>query len=204
MPSSACGNGGERDTGPCRQLPGVRPRPAPNQGCCRFFFFNDTATTEIYTLSLHDALPIWCVCAAAHPRFFGRVGLALLVGGVTVFGVLMAGGVFGLTHVGTDLWGGLPLTLLLAVVAVLLGVPLGIALALARRSKLPVVAWLATGYIELVRGLPLITLLFFGAFVLPLILPPQWRMDPMLRIGICLTMFSAAYLAEGFRGGLQA
>jgi general L-amino acid transport system permease protein len=86
----------------------------------------------------------------------------------------------------------------------MLGVPLGIALALGRRSRLPVVSWLATGYIELVRGLPLITLLFFGAFVLPLILPPQWRMDPMLRIGICLTMFSAAYLAEVFRGGLQA
>lgn len=147
---------------------------------------------------------IACVCAAAHPRFFGRTGVALLVGGVTVFGVLMAGGVFGLTAVGTDLWGGLPLTLLLAVIAVLLGVPLGIALALARRSKLPALSWLATGYIELVRGLPLITLLFFGAFVLPLILPPQWRVDPMTRIGICLTMFSAAYLAEVFRGGLQA
>jgi general L-amino acid transport system permease protein len=55
-----------------------------------------------------------------------------------------------------------------------------------------------------VRGLPLITLLFFGAFVLPLLFPPQWRMDPMLRIGICLVMFAAAYLAEVFRGGLQA
>jgi general L-amino acid transport system permease protein len=145
-----------------------------------------------------------CVGAAAHPRCFGGLGLGLLVGGVTAFGVLMAGGVLGLTPVGTDLWGGLPLTLLLAVIALLLGVPLGIALALGRRSKLPAVRWLATTYIELVRGLPLITLLFFGAFVLPLLLPAQWRIDPMLRIGICLTMFCAAYLAEVFRGGLQA
>lgn len=153
---------------------------------------------------LGSIILLGCVGTAALPRYFGRVGLALLVGGVTAFGVLMAGGVFGLTPVGSDLWGGLPLTLFLAMIAVLLGVPLGIALALARRSKLPAVSWLATTYIELVRGLPLITLLFFGAFVLPLVLPQQWRLDPMLRIGVCLTMFCAAYLAEVFRGGLQA
>ena len=153
---------------------------------------------------LGSIILLGCVGAAAHPRCFGRIGLALLLGGVTAFGVLMAGGIFGLTPVGTDLWGGLPLTLFLAMIAVLMGVPLGIALALGRRSKLPAVGWLATTYIELVRGLPLITLLFFGAFVLPLILPPQWRLDPMLRIGVCLTMFCAAYLAEVFRGGLQA
>jgi general L-amino acid transport system permease protein len=145
-----------------------------------------------------------CVGAAAHPKCFGRVGLALMVAGVAAFGVLMTGGVLGLTKVGTDLWGGLPLTLLLAVISLLLGVPLGIALALGRRSKLPAVKWLSTTYIELVRGLPLITLLFFGAFVLPLLVPAEWRMDPMLRIGICLTLFAAAYLAEVFRGGLQA
>lgn len=144
------------------------------------------------------------VGAAAHPRCFGRTGLALLVAGLLVFGVLMAGGVFGLAPVGSDLWGGLPLTLFLAVAALLIGVPLGIALALGRRSKLPVLSWLSTGYIEAIRGVPLIALLFFGAFVLPLLLPAQWRLDPMLRIGACLTLFHAAYLAEVFRGGLQA
>jgi general L-amino acid transport system permease protein len=145
-----------------------------------------------------------CLGTAALPRLFGRSGLILLVAGVTVFGVLMTGGAFGLAPVGTDLWGGLPLTLFLAVIACLLGVPVGIGLALGRRSKMPAVSWLATGYIELVRGVPLITLLFFGSFVLPLLLPPQWRLDPMLRIAICLTLFCAAYLAEVFRGGLQA
>jgi general L-amino acid transport system permease protein len=153
---------------------------------------------------LGSLLLLGCVGAAAHPRCFGKVGLALMLGGVISFAVLMAGGIFGLTPVGSDLWGGLPLTLLLAVISLLIGVPLGITLALGRRSKLPAVKWLSTTYIELVRGLPLITLLFFGAFVLPLLFPPQWRMDPMLRIGICLVMFAAAYLAEVFRGGLQA
>jgi len=153
---------------------------------------------------LGSLLLLGCVGAAAHPRCFGKVGAGLMLGGVITFGVLMAGGVLGLTPVGTDLWGGLPLTLLLAVIALLIGVPLGIALALGRRSKLPAVKWLSTTYIELVRGIPLITLLFFGSFVLPLLLPPRWRMDPMLRNGICLVMFAAAYLAEVFRGGLQA
>jgi general L-amino acid transport system permease protein len=141
---------------------------------------------------------------AAHPRSVGRLRLLTLLAGLVSFGVLMAGGVFGLTPVGTDLWGGLPLTLFLAIAACLAGLPLGIALALARRSRLPALRWLATGFIETVRGLPLITLLFFGAFVLPLVLPDRWRVDPMLRIGACLTIFCAAYLAEVFRGGLQA
>ena len=144
------------------------------------------------------------VCGAAHPRLFGRVGVALLAGALLLFGVLMAGGVAGLAPVGSDLWGGLPLTLLLAVTGCLLGVPLGIALALGRRSSLPLLRWLCGAYIEAVRGVPLITLLFFGAFVLPLLLPPAWRLDPMLRIAACLTLFGAAYLAEIFRGGLQA
>lgn len=141
---------------------------------------------------------------AAHPRSAGRLRLLALLAGLVSFGVLMAGGVFGLTPVGTDLWGGLPLTLFLAIAACLAGLPLGIALALARRSRLPALRWLATGFIETVRGLPLITLLFFGAFVLPLVLPDRWRVDAMLRIGACLTIFCAAYLAEVFRGGLQA
>lgn len=141
---------------------------------------------------------------AAHPRSAGYLRLLALLAALASFGVLMTGGVAGLTPVGSDLWGGLPLTLFLAIAACLAGLPLGIALALARRSRLPALRWLATGFIEGVRGLPLITLLFFGAFVLPLVLPDRWRVDPMLRIGTCLTIFCAAYLAEVFRGGLQA
>ncbi len=159
---------------------------------------------ELWRPVLASVLLLVGLGGAAHPRCFGRKGVALLLAGISAFGILMAGGVAGLAPVSTELWGGLPLTLFLAVISCTLGVPLGIVLALGRRSRLPVLRWLCTGYIEIIRGVPLITLLFFGAFVLPLVLPPEWRMDTMLRIGICLTLFSAAYLAEVFRGGLQS
>ena len=141
---------------------------------------------------------------AALPRFFGRWGLMMVAAGLGGCVLLMHGGVFGLSRVTTDLWGGLPLTLFLTVLACLAGLPLGILLALGRRATLPLLRWLSTGYIELIRGVPLITLLFFGAFVLPLVLPAQLRLDPMIRIAVCLVAFIAAYLAEVFRGGLQA
>jgi general L-amino acid transport system permease protein len=141
---------------------------------------------------------------ACLPRFFNWTGLALIGGGLLSFFVLMAGGVLGLSSVGTDLWGGLPLTLFLTVVACVVAMPMAILLALGRRSSMLVVKGLSTGFIELVRGVPLITFLFFGAFVLPLVLPATWRTDPMLRIAICLILFRAAYLAEVFRGGLQS
>ncbi len=151
-----------------------------------------------------SVLLIVSVGLAALPRFFGKLGLGLLLAGLLGFTVLMRGGAFGLSPVSTELWGGLPLTLFLAVLACLVGMPLGIALALGRRSALPLLRGVCVGYIELVRGVPLITLLFFGAFVLPMLIPEQWRVDPMIRIGVCLIAFCAAYLAEVFRGGLQA
>lgn len=141
---------------------------------------------------------------AATPRFFGSKGVWMVTGALVLFVALLAGGWAGLTPVDSDLWGGLPLTLLLSVFAVITSVPLAIALALGRRSQLPIVRWVCTGYIELVRGVPLITVLFFGAFVLPLLLPAAWRGDGMVRVALCLTGFSAAYLAEVYRGGLQA
>lgn len=141
---------------------------------------------------------------AATPRFFGSKGVWLVVGALALFVALLAGGWAGLTPVDSDLWGGLPLTLLLSVFAVITSVPLAIALALGRRSRLPIIRWVCTGYIEIVRGVPLITVLFFGAFVLPLLLPAGWRADTMIRVALCLTGFSAAYLAEVYRGGLQA
>lgn len=149
-------------------------------------------------------LLLGAVGLAAMPRFFGTRGLWMVVAALAMFVALLAGGWGGLTPVDSDLWGGLPLTLLLSVFAVIASVPLAIALALGRRSQLPIVRWACTGYIELVRGVPLITVLFFGAFVLPLLLPPGWRADAMLRVALCLTAFSAAYLAEVYRGGLQA
>lgn len=149
-------------------------------------------------------LLLGAVGLAAMPRFFGAKGIWMVVGALVTFVALLAGGWGGLAPVDSDLWGGLPLTLLLTAFAVIASVPLAIALALGRRSQLPIVRWLCTGYIEIVRGVPLITVLFFGAFVLPLLLPATWRADPMIRVALCLMGFSAAYLAEVYRGGLQA
>lgn len=116
---------------------------------------------------------------------------------------LIAGG-FGLRSVSTNDWGGLLLTLLTSIVSILLCFPLGVILALGRQSSLPIVRWLSILYIELIRGVPLIALLFMGQVMLPLFLPAGMRPDRILRAIVGLTLFSAAYLAENVRGGLQS
>ena len=109
------------------------------------------------------------------------------------------------TPVSSNLWGGLMLTLILTVVGIALSFPLGVLLALGRRSSLPVVKGFCIGYIEVIRGSPLIALLFMGMVLLPLFLPPTWPAPPSLvRVMVVITLFSAAYLAEAVRGGLQA
>lgn len=128
--------------------------------------------------------------------------------------VLLAGGFniqtlgFGWTFaptVDTNLWGGLMLTMLLAVVGIALSFPIGVLLALGRRGNLPVVKYFCIGYIELIRGVPLITLLFMGMTMLPLFLPSNWgNPSQLVRAMTAITLFSAAYLAENVRGGLQA
>ncbi|TVP65754.1 MAG: amino acid ABC transporter permease [Leptolyngbya sp. LCM1.Bin17] len=116
----------------------------------------------------------------------------------------LIGGGLGLTPVSTNDWGGLMLTLLAAVSGIALCFPLGLMLALGRRSALPVVRWLSTVYIEVVRGVPLVAFLFMGQVLIPLFLPVGTRPDRVLRAIIALALFSAAYLAENVRAGLQA
>ncbi|MEG3899318.1 MULTISPECIES: amino acid ABC transporter permease [unclassified Microcoleus] len=117
---------------------------------------------------------------------------------------LIQGGL-GLTEVSTNDWGGLVLTLFLAVISIVLSFPLGVLLALGRQSSLPVVRLLSTLYIEIIRGLPLIGILFLGQVMLQLFLPPEYpKLDRVIRAIAGLTLFSAAYLAENVRGGLQA
>jgi general L-amino acid transport system permease protein len=106
--------------------------------------------------------------------------------------------------VGTSLWGGLLLTFLLAIVGIVLSFPFGVLLALGRRSALPAVRILSTVYIEVIRGVPLITILFMADIMLPLFLPGEVRIDRVLRAMGGITLFSAAYVAENVRGGLQA
>jgi general L-amino acid transport system permease protein len=123
---------------------------------------------------------------------------------VVVIGVLMWGGVLGLAYVETAQWGGLPLTLIIAVLAIVIAFPMSILLALGRRSQLPAIKAVSVGYIELIRGLPLVSLLFMASVMFPLFLPEGITIDKALRALVGMTLFTAAYLAEAVRGGLQA
>ncbi|MDR5682558.1 MAG: amino acid ABC transporter permease [Armatimonadota bacterium] len=138
-----------------------------------------------------------------------RIGRWLLVAWLGWFGVsiLLLRGVPGsalLPPVGTNLWNGLLLTVLLAVVGIVASFPLGVLLALGRRSQMPAMRLVSIAYIELVRGVPLITVLFMAQVMLPLFLPEGMRPDRVLRAMAGLVLFSAAYLAENVRGGLAA
>ena len=119
------------------------------------------------------------------------------------FLLLMGGGSFGLSPVGSDLWGGLPLTLLLATLGMLLALPLALLVALGRQSSLPLLRGLCTLYVELVRGVPLISVLFLASFLFPIILPQGTSVDVLLRVQGGIVLFAAAYLSETIRGGLQ-
>jgi general L-amino acid transport system permease protein len=116
---------------------------------------------------------------------------------------LLAGGL-GLTGVNTTNWGGLLLTIFVSVVSIVLCFPLGVLLAIGRQSDMPVIRFFSIAFIELIRGLPLIVILFIAAVMLPLVLPPGLRINLVLRAIVGLTIFSAAYLAENVRGGLQS
>ena len=113
-------------------------------------------------------------------------------------------GVPGLQPVSTLHWGGLMLNLLLAVAGIVISFPIGIALALGRRSNLPVVKLLCVVFIEVFRGVPLITLLFMSQVLVPLAFPEDFQTNSLLRASIIITLFSSAYMAENIRGGLQA
>ncbi|MAL79901.1 MAG: amino acid ABC transporter permease [Sneathiella sp.] len=118
--------------------------------------------------------------------------------------ILFSGGYFGLEHVETAQWGGLFLTLVLASVSIFVSLPLGIVLALGRRSSMPVVRMICVGFIEFVRGVPLITVLFMASVMLPLFLPEGVNFDKLVRALVGMSLFASAYMAEVVRGGLQA
>lgn len=121
-----------------------------------------------------------------------------------VASILLVGGSFGLAYVPTHLWGGLLVTLVVAITGIVVSLPLGILLALGRRSQLPVVRWMTAAFIEFWRGVPLITVLFFATYMLPLFLKEGWSVDALVRVLVGVAVFSSAYMAEVVRGGLQA
>jgi general L-amino acid transport system permease protein len=138
-----------------------------------------------------------------HTRHRGLFVVLLLTVFPVLAGVLLVGDVPGLPYVDTSLWGGLMLDIIISFVTVAGALPLGILLALGRRSELPVMKYLSIGFIELWRGVPLLTVLFMSAVMVPLFLPGGVSVDRLIRAMVAFTLFNAAYMAETVRGGLQ-
>lgn len=153
------------------------------------------------------AIGIACFVAAtlvsSFPAFWGRRLILLWAAVLGLFFALMFGGALGLDYVPPDKWGGLPLTLVLSIAGVLAALPLGIGLALGRRSPIRSLRTFCTIYIEAIRGVPLITVLFMSSIMLPLFLPAGMVIGGLARAMIAIILFTAAYIAEVVRGGLQ-
>ena len=151
------------------------------------------------------AVVVLIVITLLGPRLGGwRRALPLLWSAMAPLGIWLLAGGLGLSPVGTQSWGGFSLTLLLTAGSGLLALPLGVLLALGRRSDLPVLRGGSTAYIELMRAIPLIAVLFFGQLLIPLFLPPGVEINRVLRAVVAFALFAAAYIAEDVRGGLQA
>ncbi len=139
-----------------------------------------------------------------YRRFWNRRLAWAWGAGLVVMGVLLKGGILGLPAVETEKWSGLPLTLLLSVFGLTAAYPLGVLLALGRQSNMPFIRILSVLYIELIRGVPLISLLFMSSVMFPLFLPEGVVINKILRAQMAIILFTAAYIAEVVRGGLQA
>jgi general L-amino acid transport system permease protein len=153
----------------------------------------------VSALALLGLLVVSCMRAFWKP-WLAALWLAVLA----FFFTVMYGGVLGLSRVETDRWGGLPLTLLLASLSMSMAFPIALVIALGRRSKLPAIRSVCAVYVELIRGVPLISVLFMASFMFPLLMPQGFTIDVLVRVLAGITLFAAAYMAEVIRGGLQA
>jgi general L-amino acid transport system permease protein len=156
----------------------------------------------ILSLIIAGLAAAWAKGTASDPIPAARS--ALIVMGLLGIVLLFLGIDFGLEHVETEVWGGLLMTLVIAITGIAVSLPLGILLALGRRSEMPIVRAVSVVFIEFWRGVPLITVLFMSSVMLPLFLPEGVTFDKLLRALIGVALFSSAYMAEVVRGGLQA
>ena len=170
------------------------------------FMYGFYPADQVWRINLTYVIGLSLLVPLLIPRVPWKTLNAILFFGVfpVVAFYLLVGGVFGLEHVETRLWGGLLVTLVITFAGIIGSVPLGIVLALGRRSSLPLVRWSCVVFIEFWRGVPLITVLFFATYMLPFFLPETWKLDPLARVLIGVIMFAGAYMAEVIRGGLQA
>lgn len=154
---------------------------------------------------LISTLLLCALLAGSCMRSFWKAWLLpLWIAVLAFFFVVMYGGMLGLSRVETDRWGGLPLTILLASLSMAMAFPIALLIALGRRSKLPAIKTFCTIYVELIRGVPLISVLFMASFMFPLLMPQGFNIDVLVRVLAGITLFAAAYMAEVIRGGLQA
>ena len=168
----------------------------------RFILSGTYPADQQWRLILVVALFAALYVASAMPRCWRRWLLAAWVVVPAVAVAIMRGGALGLAYVATDRWGGLPLTLLLATAGFATALPAGIALALGRRSDLPIVRLVSGGYVELLRAVPLVTLLFMASVMFPLFVPAELTIDKLARAQAAFAMVLSAYIAEVVRGGL--
>ncbi len=170
----------------------------------RFILFGRFPYDQQWRPAVTVVIFIALLLASSDRRLWHRRLAVLWIIGLVVIGILMWGGIFGLPYVETELWNGLPLTLILAVTGIAFSFPLAVLLALGRRSGMPAVRVLCVFYIEIIRGMPFIVFLFMGSVMLPLFLPENLTIPKLWRADIVFALFIAAYVAEVIRGGLQA
>ncbi|MCL4125577.1 UNVERIFIED_CONTAM: hypothetical protein GTU68_043491 [Idotea baltica] len=170
------------------------------------FMYGFYPTEELWRPQLFYGLLAIFVALLAYEHTPKKVAIWLVFVNIFPFfaAFLLYGGVFGLPVVDTHLWGGLLITLVIAIVGIVVSLPIGVALALGRRSEMPIIRSMCTVYIEIWRGVPLITVLFMASVMLPLFLSEGMELDKLFRALIGVVLFSAAYMAEVVRGGLQA
>jgi general L-amino acid transport system permease protein len=192
--------------------PNMRACQAAGSGACwafvaekwRFILFGRFPYDQQWRPALVTILLFGLTGASFVPKLWRKETAYAWAVGLVVSAILMYGGVLGLDYVPSDLWSGLPLTLILSLLSMILGFPLAVLLALGRRSNLPIIKIFCTAAIEIMRGVPLITVLFMASLMLPLFLPPGFTVDKQLRALVAITLFLAAYQAEDVRAGLMA
>jgi general L-amino acid transport system permease protein len=170
----------------------------------RFILFGRYPHDEHWRALVCTVMLLALIMASCTRAFWKPWLPALWIGVLIVYFALMRGGFAGLRFVETDLWSGLPLTILLASLSMVMAFPLAVLIALGRRSAMPAIRSLCTVYVELIRGVPLISVLFMASFMFPLLMPQGFNIDVLIRVLAGITLFAAAYMAEVIRGGLQA
>ena len=170
----------------------------------RFMIFGRYPQEEHWRALLCTTMLLGLILASCTRAFWKPWLPALWVGVLVLYFALMRGGIAGLRYVETDLWSGLPLTILLASLSMVMAFPIAMLVALGRRSGMPAIRSLCTVYVELIRGVPLISVLFMASFMFPLLMPEGFNIDVLVRVLAGITLFTAAYMAEVIRGGLQA